>query len=77
MTNNATMITEITIGIIAATILSVFFYRRQEAQRKKINEIITKQDDIRKKRIDYVIQELSVYLYSAQQYINRVRKAKK
>ncbi|MFY9300038.1 MAG: hypothetical protein WAO91_02450 [Candidatus Nitrosotenuis sp.] len=76
MTNNATMMLEITVGAIAATILSVFFYRRQETQRKKIDEIITNQESLRKKRIEHIVADLSVYLHSAREYINDARKAR-
>jgi len=76
MTNNATMSVEITIGLIAATVLSVIFYKRQETQRKKIDGVITNQENLRKKRINYVVADLSVYLYSAKVYLNRVIKTR-
>ena len=76
MTNNATMSVEITIGLIAATVLSVIFYKRQETQRKKIDEVITNQENLRKKRINYVVADLSVYLHSAKVYLNRVIKTR-
>ena len=71
------MIIELTIAGAVAIGLSIFFYRRQEKERKRIDSIIIEQEKSKKTRQDFSINVIRSYLPDIEYLINEREQKKK
>lgn len=71
------MIIELTIAGAVAIGLSIFFYRRQEKERKRIDSIIIEQEKSKKTRQDFSINVIRSYLSDIEYLINEREQKKK
>ena len=71
------MIIELSIAGAVAIGLSIFFYRRQEKERKRIDSIIIEQDKSKKTRQDFSINVIRSYLPDIEYLINECEQKKK
>jgi len=70
--NISTMIIELTIAAIMAIGLSIFFYRRQEYQRKKIDQLFLHQQMLKYKRHEQITENISNILNNLKRYFERM-----
>ena len=77
ISNNSAMVTELILALIFGIGLSIFFYKRQEIQRKKIDKIILNQHKVKKERLEFFLKNHPNFLADAKTYIDFFRKNRK
>ena len=69
LSNNAAMMFELTLALIFGSILAVGFYRKEQKDRKKLDEIIKNEAEFRKKRTRFALKKLLNGIEEARSWI--------